>query len=89
MTKFQTAIVEAIEYQMSGELALSLKGHPYMMFVKPKELHSGGRNCEISQLRIGSKISYENITATRNLKNVTIMSDGIREVDEDGNLIKW
>lgn len=89
MKNFQTAIVESIEYHMSGQLALSLKGFPYVMFVYPKELHSGGKNCEVSELRIGSKINYENITVTRNLENVTIMSDGIREVDEEGNLIKW
>lgn len=84
-------IVESIGYSLSGKLQVSLKGYPYLMFIKPEEIHYGGKNCEISQLVVGSKImfDYDSCEAVRWITNVTIMSDGIREVDEDGNLIKW
>ena len=89
--KRREAIVESIGYSLSGKLQMSLRGYPHLMFVKPGELHYGGKNCEISQLVVGSKISfdYDSVESVRNITNVTILSDGIREVDEEGNLIKW
>ena len=85
------SIVESIAFDLRGDLTLSLKGFPYSMFVSPNELHYGGKNCEISQLVVGSKIKFETsgCEAVRQLYNVTVMSDGIREVDDDGNLVKW
>lgn len=89
--KRRKTTVESIGYSLTGELQISLKGYPYLMFVKPEELHCGGKNCEISQLVVGSKIifDYDSVEAVRRITNVTILSDGIREVDEEGNLIKW
>ena len=86
-----TAYVNAISYNLIGkELCLSLSNFPYPMFVKPEEIHFGGKNCEIGELVVGSKISCEySDNPTRQLKNVIVMSDGIREVDENGTLIKW
>ena len=90
--KKEKTIVESIGYSLTGnKLQLSLKGFPYLMFVKPEELHYGGKNCEISDIVVGSKISfyYDGVESVRAITNVTIMSDGIREVDDEGNLIKW
>lgn len=86
------SIVKNIGYSLlDSSLELSLNDVPYLVFVTPSEIHFGGKNCEISQLVVGSKIKYElfDSAAVRNLTNVTVMSDGIREVDDDGNLIKW
>ena len=89
--KREKTTVKNIGYSLTGELQLSLKGCPYLIFVKPEELHYGGKNCEIAQLVVGSKImfDYDGVEAVRHITNVTIMSDGIMEVDEEGNLIKW
>ena len=37
---------------------------------------------------VGSKIMFE-CQVNNHITNVVVMSDGIREVDEDGNLVKW
>lgn len=61
------------------------------MFAKPNEIHYGGKNCEIADLVAGSKIKFETAgcESVREIKNITIISDGIREIDDAGNLIKW
>lgn len=89
--KQYSSVVECISFDVSGRLELSLLGFPYLMFVKPSELHRGGKNGEIKRLVVGSKITFEysGVTSVRELRNVTILSDGTSEVDEDGNLIKW
>lgn len=60
-------------------------------YIKPEQLRCGGKNCEISTIVNGSKIEFDGDIndKTRNLENVVILSDAIREVDTDGNLIKW
>ena len=87
----KTAIIESIYYDLGNGIAISLKGWNYTQFIKPEELHRGGQNGEINTLVVGGKISfdYDTVNSVRNLKNVTIISDGIREVDENGKLIKW
>lgn len=84
--------VTSIGYSVTnGSLRLSLKGYPYTMFAKPSEIHCGGKNCEIADLVVGSKIKFETTgcEAVREIKNIIIISDGIREVDDAGNLVKW
>ena len=89
--KRTVATIKNIGYSMMNGISVSLEGYPYLLFIKPENLKMGGKNCEISDLVVGGKIEYVggHNTATRQLYNVTIISDTIREVDSDGNLIKW
>ncbi len=90
--KLSIAKVKSIGYNITNGIVLELEGYNYTHFVKPKNIKYGGKNCEISDLRTGGKIAfvYDTVASVRNLENVTIISDGIREIDlETGELIKW
>lgn len=89
--KYYTATVESISFGIARKvLQLSLTGFNYMVFVDPNELHSGGKNCEIPKLCEGSKLKFKYTGgAIRELHDVTVMSDDITEVDDEGNLIRW
>lgn len=87
-----TGTVESISYSITNGIVVSVKGMRYnSYYIKPEQLKHGGNNCEISTIVVGSKIEFDGDIndKTRNLENVVILSDGIREVDTDGNLIKW
>ena len=86
-----TGEITSISYSLLHGIGVGLKGFAFnLYFIRPEELHFGGKNCELSQLVVGSKIEFNsNINPkTRNLYKVKILSDGIREVDTDGNFIK-
>ena len=87
-----TGIVESISYSITNGIIVSMNGMRYnTYYIKPEQLKYGGINCEISTLVVGSKIEFDKEIneKTRTLKNVVILSDGIREVDADGKLIRW
>jgi hypothetical protein len=86
--KRMTATITSISYDLVNGIGVELKGMDYIRHIKPSELHFGGKSCEISQLKKGGKIEFDKPMGVT-LRNVTIISDGIREVDTDGNLIKW
>ena len=86
----KTATVESISYSIMNGLELDLGGYNYLIFCKPENVKPGGKNCEISTLKVGSKIMFAGIADTRYIDGkLIVLSDGIREVDENGNLIKW
>lgn len=85
------AKIESISYSIMNGIAVGLSGFPHLQFIKPENIKFGGQNCEIGDLRVGGKIlfDYDTVSAVRDLGVVTIISDGIREVDTEGKLIKW
>lgn len=92
MAQKYTATIETISYDLMNGIALTLSGGwKYIYFIKPDELEFGGKNCEIKALCVGGKIAfdYNGNDAVRHLDNVMLLSDGIKEVDIEGNLIKW
>lgn len=84
------AEVTDVSYSVMNGLCVSLVGYPYLYFINVNEIHSGGKNCEIQYLKKGGKIQFDNNinSKTRELHNVVILSDGIREVDVNGKLIR-
>ena len=92
MNKMRTiATVESIGFSIASGIKVTLSDRQYTHYIKPEQLKHGGKNCEIADLVIGSKIEFDCGVhpATRDLTNVIILSDGIKEVDVEGNLIKW
>ena len=89
--KRTVATVESIGFSIASGIKVTLSDRQYTHYIKPDQLKHGGKNCEIADLVIGSKIEFDCGVhpATRDLTNVIILSDGIREVDTEGNLIKW
>ena len=49
----------------------------------------GGSNCEVDTLTVGRIIGFNEILPLDIIDSCIILSDGVREVDEEGNLIKW
>lgn len=87
-----TGTVENISYSITNGIIVSIKGmRCNSYYIKPEQLKHGGKNCEISTLVKGSKIEFDSDIndKTRNLTNVIILSDGTREVDAKGKLIRW
>ena len=89
--KRMISTITAISYSIINGIAVNLKEMSYTHYIKPSEIHYGGKNCEVGTLTVGSKIEHDAPSGkgVRQLANVIILSDGIREVDTDGNLIKW
>lgn len=85
------ATVESIGYSLTGRLIVSLKERSYAHFIKPSEIHYGGKNCEVNTIEVGSKIEFDKDVhpAIRELHNVVVLSNRTKEVDTDGNLIRW
>lgn len=84
--------VKSVAYSITNGIAVSMDGMRHSCYyIKPEELRHGGKNCEIADVVVGSKIEFDGEIndKTRELKSVTILSDAIREVDAEGNLIKW
>ena len=95
---YKKAEVLSVSYNLlSNRLMLTLKGYPYTLFVKIEEIHSAkheepfaGQQSPLF-LRAGSiiKFLYDGNEAVREITDVTLMSDGITEVDDNGKFIKW
>ena len=89
--KRMIATITAISYSITNGIAVNVQEMPYTYYIKPTDIHYGGKNCEVGTLTVGSKIEHDAPLGkgVRRLANVIILSDGIKEVDTDGNLIKW
>lgn len=70
-------------------MTIGLSNHAQLVHVRIDNIKHGGKNCEINTLKVGGKIAYESIGKMNILTECTIISDGIREVDIEGNLIRW
>lgn len=69
---------------------VELEGRDYIYTIYYDQIHFGGKNCEISEIQNGSKLLCDEVNSkVRTLYNVTILSCDCREVDLEGNLIKW
>lgn len=95
---YKKAEVLSVSYHLlRGQLMLSLQGYPHTLFVNTEEINfaeheeafAGQQSPSI--LRAGSiiKFLYDSTEAVRDITDVTLMSDGITEIDDDGKFIKW
>ena len=82
-------IVESISFSVLNGLELTFTGYNGVVYhVNPSNIKMGGKNCEINRFYVGCKLSFE-IGVVNSLENVVIMSDGVREVNENGELVKY
>lgn len=100
--KYYKEEVTSLSYDSNGEIELTFAHMDYIYFINPKDVKFGGQNCEIHNLRSRSRgidgrtlsgsivlIPVDSISHLRSIKQMTVLSDGICEVDETGKLIKW
>lgn len=83
------AKILSLTYCLDKTITMELSNHAQLVHVRIDNIKHGGKNCEINTLKVGGKIAYESIGKMNILTECTIISDGIREVDIEGNLICW
>ena len=89
-----TATVLSISYSLDKTITMRLSGHPRLVHVRIENIKGGKggkgpKECYVNRLVVGGKIAYESIGRMRMLTECIILSDGLTEVDLDGNLIRW
>lgn len=92
--KMTIAKILSISYCLDKTITMELSNHTHLVHVRAENIVGGwgvkdDKERYIDRLVVGGKIAYESIGIMNVLPVCWILSDGITEVDPNGNLLRW